>query len=143
MGLKPSRFLERFCREHRNGMPKAFSEPQKLTVTLHMEKNVFTEQPKGTLAVVTRVTALPGHENALAEISDRLASAVRCDEPGALLFIAHRGADLPSTVLFYEIFRDAAAFDAHRNAKHTLQWIRETETITKPREVLFLKSISE
>ena len=68
--------------------------------------------------VVARIRAAAGKGDALAGLLTEQAAAVRAAEPACLAYRVGRSArDLESFVI-YEVYRDAAAFDAHRAAPH-------------------------
>jgi (4S)-4-hydroxy-5-phosphonooxypentane-2,3-dione isomerase len=46
------------------------------------------------------------------------ADAARTREPGCVRFDVNQREDEPSHWLFYEVYKDAAAFDAHRASPH-------------------------
>jgi (4S)-4-hydroxy-5-phosphonooxypentane-2,3-dione isomerase len=70
------------------------------------------------LIVLVKVTVRP---ESLAEfepaILENAARAV-ADEPGCVRFDVSRREDDPGEWLFYEVYEDAAAFDAHRASPH-------------------------
>lgn len=61
---------------------------------------------------------------AKAEEADRVAEILRDflpraqSEPGVKLFLISRAKDDPAQFLFYELFRDEAAFRAHQDSAH-------------------------
>jgi (4S)-4-hydroxy-5-phosphonooxypentane-2,3-dione isomerase len=57
----------------------------------------------------------------LEAIEDNAVTAVR-DEPGCLRFDVVRDSDDPDHYLFYEVYRDADAFAAHRASDHYARW---------------------
>ena len=61
--------------------------------------------------------AKPGEADAVAGILARLGEAART-EPGVQLFLVHRATDNPGQFLFYELFKDEAAFAAHQQTAH-------------------------
>jgi quinol monooxygenase YgiN len=67
------------------------------------------------------VTALwetsPGEEEAVAAILSRFAPRAR-EEAGVEHFVIHRSRSNPSHFLFYEVFKDEAAFMAHQQTPH-------------------------
>lgn len=65
-----------------------------------------------------------GEEEAAQEIIARFASEAR-KEPGLELLMVHRNATDPTKFLFYEVFRDAAAFEAHQRTPHFATLILE------------------
>jgi len=71
----------------------------------------------GGLLVVAQWEARDGDADRVAEILSRfLPEAQR--EPGAQLFLISRAKDNPAQFLFYELFRDEAAFKAHQESDH-------------------------
>lgn len=76
-----------------------------------------TQQITGGLAVTALWEARDGEADAVAEILARFAPQAR-QEPGVRLFLVHRAMEHPAQFLFYELFEDAAAFDAHQQTPH-------------------------
>jgi autoinducer 2-degrading protein len=70
------------------------------------------------LTVVARIRAARGKGDALAALLKEQAAVVRANEPGCLVYRAHRSAQDPDAFCFYEQYRDDAAFEAHRKAPH-------------------------
>jgi quinol monooxygenase YgiN len=71
----------------------------------------------GGLLVVAQWEAKDGQADKVAGILARfLPEAQR--EPGAKLFLISRAKDNPAQFLFYELFRDEAAFKAHQDSAH-------------------------
>jgi quinol monooxygenase YgiN len=69
------------------------------------------------LLVVAQWEAREGQADRIAEILSRfLPEAQR--EPGAKLFLISRAKENPAQFLFYELFRDEAAFKAHQESAH-------------------------
>lgn len=44
-------------------------------------------------------------------------------EPGCLMYVGHQSIEDPRRFMFYEQYRDQAAFDAHRNAPYFKQYV--------------------
>jgi quinol monooxygenase YgiN len=70
------------------------------------------------LTVVATLRAAKGKGDALAALLQEQAEVVRKAEPGCLVYRPHRGTKDPDRFLFYEQYRDQAAFDAHAKAPH-------------------------
>ncbi len=71
----------------------------------------------GGLLVVAQWEAKEGQADQVADIlRDFLPQAQ--SEPGVQLFLISRATDNPAQFLFYELFRDEAAFKAHQNSAH-------------------------
>ena len=76
----------------------------------------------GGLLVVAQWEAKDGQADRIAEILARfLPEAQR--EPGANLFLIGRARENPAQFLFYELFRDEAAFKAHQESAHFKTYI--------------------
>lgn len=81
------------------------------------EKTVSEAVGGGGLLVVAQWEAREGEGDRVAAILQRfLPEAQR--EPGAKLFLIGRSRDNPGQFLFYELFRDEAAFKAHQESAH-------------------------
>ncbi len=72
----------------------------------------------GALTVVARIRAAKGKGDALAALLTEQTTAVLKAEPGCLVYRLHRSTNDPDLFLFYEVYRDDAALDAHRKALH-------------------------
>jgi len=83
-----------------------------------MDKKTVSEAVNGGgLLIVAQWEAREGQADRVAGILDRfLPEAQR--EPGAKLFLISRARDNPAQFLFYELFRDEAAFKAHQESAH-------------------------
>jgi autoinducer 2-degrading protein len=62
----------------------------------------------------------------LEAIEDNALSAVR-DEPDCLRFDVVRNREDPDHYLFYEVYRDEPAFQAHRDTPHFARWREAAE----------------
>ncbi len=70
------------------------------------------------LTVVAKVRAAKGKGDALAALLKEQVTAVRKAEPGCLVYRPHRSTKDPDLFIFYEQYKDDAAFAAHRKAPH-------------------------
>jgi quinol monooxygenase YgiN len=70
------------------------------------------------LTVVAKIRAAKGKGDALAALLKEQVAAVRAAEPGCLVYRPHRSIKDPDVFIFYEQYKDDAAFDAHRKAPH-------------------------
>jgi quinol monooxygenase YgiN len=79
-----------------------------------MDKRTVSEAVGGGgMLVVAQLEAKEGQADNVADILSRfLPEAQR--EPGAQLFLISRDKENPGRFLFYELFRDEAAFNAHQ-----------------------------
>jgi quinol monooxygenase YgiN len=46
-------------------------------------------------------------------------------EPGTLVYVTHTVAEAPLARVFYEVYRDKAAFDDHEQQEHVLRFLSE------------------
>jgi quinol monooxygenase YgiN len=67
--------------------------------------------------LVARMIAKDGEQDRAAELIEELAVASR-EEPGVLLYLAHRDPEDPRVFLAYEQYRDKAAFEEHGQTEH-------------------------
>ena len=76
------------------------------------------------LALVVSLHVIPGHRDAfLAAITENATRAV-ADEPGCRYFDVTVDAADDHHFVFYELYADQAALDAHRAAPHFAAWRR-------------------
>src|ERR1700751_3137090 len=76
-----------------------------------------TQQITGGLAVTAMWEARESEADAVADILARFAPYAR-QEPGVKLFLVHCAGENPWKCLFYELFEDVDAFDAHQQTAH-------------------------
>jgi quinol monooxygenase YgiN len=74
-----------------------------------------------------------------AEAYDRLVAetveAIRTSEPGTLVYASHLVDGQPLQRIFYELYRDQAAFRAHEEAPHTRRYLAERDQYLASHEV--------
>ena len=81
-------------------------------------------------------------DEASAEAYDRLVAetveAIRANEPGTLVYASHLVDGQPLQRIFYELYRDKDAFDAHGAAPHTRRYLAERDQYLASTEVDWL-----
>ena len=98
------------------------------------------------LTVVARIRAAKGKGDALAALLAEQAGVVRKAEPGCLVYRPHRSTKDPDLFIFYEQYKDDAAFDVHRKAPYLAEYRarREREGLTEgATEVEFFRSLTD
>ena len=70
------------------------------------------------LTVVATLRAARDKGDALAALLAEQAAVVLREEPGCLVYRAHRSVSDPDLFLFFETYENEAALDAHRRAPH-------------------------
>jgi quinol monooxygenase YgiN len=81
-------------------------------------------------------------DGAAAEAYDRLVAktieAIKANEPGTLVYASHLVEGQPLQRIFYELYRDKAAFDAHEASLHTRRYLDERDQYLASTEVDWL-----
>lgn len=81
-------------------------------------------------------------DQASAVAYDRLvaetAQGIREQEPGTLIYAVHTVKDKPLERVFYELYRDREAFEAHGAAPHTRRYLAERDQYLASTEVDWL-----
>jgi quinol monooxygenase YgiN len=98
------------------------------------------------LTVVAKIRAAQGKGDALAALLKEQVAAVMKAEPGCLVYRPHRSTKDPDVFVFYEQYKDDAAFDAHRKAPHLAAYRerREKERLTQgAAEVEIFRSLTD
>lgn len=80
------------------------------------------EDPK-PFALVVRFTVRPGGEDEFDALVAETVARIREAEPGTLVYACHRVEGSPRLRIFYELYRDRAAFDAHEAGAHTRRFL--------------------
>ncbi len=98
------------------------------------------------ITVVAKIRAAKGKGAALAALLTEQVGVVRKAEPGCLVYRLHRSTKDPEVFLFYEVYEDQAAYDAHRKAPHLAAYRerREKESLIDGAvEVEIFRAIAE
>jgi quinol monooxygenase YgiN len=89
-------------------------------------------------ALVVRFTVRPGAEAQFDDLVAETAAGIRAHEPGTLVYACHIVHDKPRQRIFYELYRDRAAFEAHEQTAHTRRFLAERGALLDATEVDFL-----
>ena len=80
------------------------------------------KQPFG---LVVRFALKPGAGEAFDRLTSQTLEQIRAHEPGTLLYAVHCVEGQPDVRLFYELYRDLAAFEHHETQPHTRRFLAE------------------
>jgi quinol monooxygenase YgiN len=80
------------------------------------------EHPFG---LVVRFALKQGAGEAFDRLTSQTVEQIRAHEPGTLVYAVHRVEGDPDARLFYELYRDRAAFDYHEAQPHTRTFLAE------------------
>ena len=97
----------------------------------------MTQEP-APFALVVRFTVRPGVENEFDDLTHRTAAAIRESEPGTLVYACHQVADAPRQRIFYELYRDRAAFVTHESQPYVKHFLQAREALLESTEVDFM-----
>jgi quinol monooxygenase YgiN len=63
------------------------------------------------------------------------------EEPGTVVYVVHQPVDEPLVRVFYELYADEAAFQAHEAQSHTKSFLKERGQYLASTEVTFLHEV--
>jgi len=86
------------------------------------------------LAMLVKVRIKPDQRDRFLKAIEADALASERDEPGCVRFNVLQQADDPNVYVFYEVYRDQAAIEAHRAAPHYDIWRQAADTLDGPVE---------
>lgn len=89
-------------------------------------------------ALVVRFMVRPGSEEAFDRLTQETASGVRECEYDTLIYACHMVQGNPRQRIFYELYRDRAAFERHETQEHVRRFLAEREAMLESTEVDFL-----
>jgi quinol monooxygenase YgiN len=84
-----------------------------------------TAQAMGQYGRIMIYTLIDGHADAFDRLAAEVAHAVRQTEPGTLVYACHTVDNSPDQRLFYQLFRDADAVEAHTRQPHVQRFARD------------------
>jgi quinol monooxygenase YgiN len=61
------------------------------------------------------------------KLTEETVIGIRAAEPGTLVYACHEVEDDPDARVFYELYRDRSAFDAHEQQPHVRRFLAERE----------------
>jgi quinol monooxygenase YgiN len=93
----------------------------------------------GGVGQITVYTLLDGREEAFDRQAEDLVRAARANEPDTLVFTCHEVVNAPTQRIFYQLFRDQAAFAAHQRQPYLRRFLAESRTHVLTTNVIELK----
>jgi len=89
-------------------------------------------------ALMVRFTVRQGSEAAFDTLVAQTAAGIRESEPGTLVYACHAVQDQPRQRIFYELYRDRPAFEAHEASPHTRRFLADRTAMLESTDVDFL-----
>lgn len=77
--------------------------------------------------LVVRFDLLNGHEAAFDQLAAQTVAQVEEREAGTIVYACHRMGDADGSRVFYELYRDEAAFEEHEKQEHVRRFLAERE----------------
>ena len=100
-----------------------------------------TKLPKGAVTLIVLLRARDGQESLLEAELRALVGPTRKEE-GCLQYDLHRGADLPGTFLFHEVWASREHHSAHTRTPHFLRWNARKDALLASRDSAFWQQIA-
>ena len=79
------------------------------------------------IGLIVTINIKPEHKAAFMASLEGDGRGSNTDEPGCLQFDVLQDTEDDNRIFLYEIYRDEAALEAHRNAPHFLKWREEVK----------------
>jgi quinol monooxygenase YgiN len=89
------------------------------------------DAPTVVTQVVTLTLKAGAEEKAMATLKE-LTEAVKAAEPDVLCYIAHRSQKDPTKIVFFEVYKDAAAVANHSKQPHMAKMFASAKDIFEP-----------
>ena len=95
-------------------------------------------------ALVVRFELLPGAEGAFDALVAEAVPAIGAGEPGTLGYVVHTVDDSPGSRVFYELYRDRAAWEEHERYEHTARFLESVRQhlVAPPRVELLTPAVA-
>jgi quinol monooxygenase YgiN len=70
------------------------------------------------ITLIAKLKSKAGSEAQVEAAFRDMIPKVRANEPGTMAYVLHKGTQDPTTFVFYEVYQDQAALDAHGKTPH-------------------------
>ncbi|MFI8083694.1 putative quinol monooxygenase [Kitasatospora sp. NPDC086009] len=80
--------------------------------------------------------------HAFDELAGEALEGIRSEEPGTLVYVNHAVPEEPHVRVFYELYADREAFEAHERQPHVRRFLAERGQYLESFEVTFLDEIA-
>jgi len=71
-----------------------------------------------SIALLAKLKVQPGKDAEFEAAAKEMIATVKTAEPGTLAYILHKNSKDPTEFIYYEVYQDQAAFDAHGKTDH-------------------------
>lgn len=90
------------------------------------------EDTAGVITQIVTLTLKAGAEDKAIATLQELTAAVKANEPDVLVYIAHRSQKDPTKVVFFEVYKDAAAVANHSKQPHMAKMFAQAGALFEP-----------
>ena len=97
-----------------------------------------TVPPPGTYGRILIFTLLDDRVADFDRLAGQTAEEVRTREPDTLVYVTHLVPNMPLARIFYEIYRDRAAFDSHESQPHMQRFVADRRSCVLATNVIEL-----
>jgi len=96
-----------------------------------------------SITLLAKLKVQPGKDAEFAAAAKEMIATVKALEPGTLAYTLHQNAKDPTEFIYYEVYQDQAAFDAHGKTDHMKAFGGKIGAILAGRpELIFLTEIA-
>jgi quinol monooxygenase YgiN len=88
---------------------------------------------------ITVFTLLDGRESAFDRLASEAVRTARDAEPDLVIYTCHEVVGAPTQRIFYQLFRDHAAFQDHQRQTYVLRFLGESRTHVLATNVIEIK----
>src|SRR5271154_6128359 len=78
----------------------------------------YSRRPTMSISLIAKLKVQPGKEAEFEAAGKEMVATVKTAEPGVLAYVLHKNAKDPTEFIYYEVYQDQAAFDAHGKTDH-------------------------
>jgi len=101
-----------------------------------------TKELLATFTLLATIKAKPGKETEVTEICNQLAREVHAQEKDCLMYIPHVTQNDPTEIVFFEKYKDKAAFQAHEESAYFQKAAQKFEALLEGEiQVKFLEEV--
>lgn len=90
------------------------------------------EDTAGVITQIVTLTLKAGAEDKAIATLQELTAAVKANEPDVLVYIAHRSQKDPTKIVFFEVYKDAAAVANHSKQPHMAKMFAQAGALFEP-----------
>jgi len=90
-----------------------------------VQASLIEERRGRVYGLVVRFELLDGHETAFDALASKTLESIEAAEPSTAVYLIHRLPETPGVRVFYELYDDIDAFEAHERAPHVQRFLVE------------------